>query len=107
MANMAKSSSQTACVAGTWPCQHCATSLEETAAHPGAAWALPVQGASLAKSPQPQERDFYSVAFLYRAFSRKIPWDAFYIAVSWLSASLFFLELFFFSPLKKEVKPRR
>lgn len=39
----------------------------------------------------------------------KIPWDAFYRAVSWLSAAIsiiFFFLTFFFS-LRKEAQPRR
>lgn len=66
--------------------------------------------AVLAERLQPQEHDFYSIAFLCRAFSRKIPWDTFYIAVSCLSVPLYFFFLnsfFFFFPLRKEVQPRR
>lgn len=52
--------------------------------------------AVIAVGPQPQQHDFYSTAFLYRACSMKIPWDAFYIPVSWLSASLSIIIFFFF-----------
>lgn len=73
------------------------SSIPPSPAHQGVACALPVL-AEFVEKPQPQQQDFYSTAFLCRACSRRIPWDAFYIAVSWLSAalSIIFLTLFFF-----------
>lgn len=69
-------------------------------AHQGVTWALSVL-TEFAENPQLWEQEFYSTAFLCRACSRKIPWDAFYIAVSWLSEGLAIIFFNFFSLLEE------
>lgn len=85
------------------------SSISPSPAYQGIAWALPVL-AEFVESPQPQEQDFYSTAFLCRGCSRKIPWDALYIADSCklaVCSSITFFKYFFFFSLRKEAQPRR